>query len=406
MKVLLGVTGGIAAYKSPELVRRLVDHGAEVQVVMTAAAMEFVKPLVFQAVSGSPVHTELLDEQAEAGMGHIELARWADIIVIAPATANTIARLVAGIADDLLTTVCLASRSKIAIAPAMNTVMWEHPATQHNVAKLRDRGVDVLGPGSGSQACGEVGSGRLLEPMEIVHAVNALFLQTKPPSAFNQETTVLSGAKVLITAGPTREDIDPVRFISNHSSGKMGFALAHAADMAGAEVTLVAGPVRLDAPVGVTRVDVISASQMHKEVMSRVFSHDIFISVAAVADYRIDQQQTSKIKKTSEDLTLTLVRNPDILADVAGSADKPFCVGFAAETEQLEKYARGKLQRKNLDMIVGNLVGGAESGFNSDQNAVDVFWSDGQVSFSIQSKEKLAVELVSLLASRYSASTK
>lgn len=405
MKVLLGVTGGIAAYKSPELVRRLADQGVEVQVVMTAAAMEFVKPLVFQAVSGNPVHTDLLDEQAEAGMGHIELARWADVIVIAPATANTIARLATGMADDLLSTVCLATRSKLVVAPAMNNVMWEHAATQQNLQTLRDRGVEILGPDSGAQACGETGAGRLLETMDIVRAVTAM---SKPNSsvAAPDHPAVLSAASVLITAGPTREDIDPVRFISNHSSGKMGFALAQAAIAAGAEVTLVAGPVRLSTPAGVTRVDVISAQQMHQEVMNRAFSHDIFISVAAVADYRVEQQQTRKIKKTDDDLTLTLVRNPDILADVAGSANKPFCIGFAAETEDLEKYARGKLRKKNLDMIVGNLVGGTETGFNSDKNAVEVFWSDGSASYSTQSKNDLAIELVSLLATRFSTSKK
>ena len=399
MKVLLGVSGGIAAYKSPELVRRLADHGAEVQVMMTAAAMEFVKPLVFQAVSGHPVHYDLLDEDAEAGMGHIELARWADVIVIAPATANTIARLSAGFADDLMATVCLATRSKLAVVPAMNNVMWEHPATQKNLQVLRDRGVEILGPGSGAQACGETGAGRMLEPMEIVHAVKKLVVA-------ENNLPVLSGANVLISAGPTREDIDPVRFISNHSSGKMGFSLAQAAVAAGATVTLVAGPVRLATPHGVERVDVISAQQMHSEIITRAASNDIFISVAAVADYRVEHQHSSKIKKTDDDLTLTLVRNPDILADVASGSDKPFCVGFAAETEQLEKYARGKLKKKNLDMIVGNLVGGSDSGFNSDTNAVEVFWSDGQASYSTQSKDKLAVELVKLLASRYSVARK
>ena len=406
MKVLLGVTGGIAAYKSPELVRRLADHGVEIQVVMTASAQEFVKPLVFQAVSGSAVHLDLLDEQAEAGMGHIELARWADLVLIAPATANTMAKLAAGLADDLLTTVCLATQSKLAIAPAMNSVMWQHPATRENTRVLRERGVEILGPGVGSQACGETGAGRMLEPLEIVEGVLALQKQTGlGKSGFISDASravgSLSGINVLITAGPTREDIDPVRFISNHSSGKMGFALSRAAQDAGANVTLIAGPVRLHTPEQIDRVDVISARQMQAAVMERAAANDIFISVAAVADYRIKKQHSSKIKKTDDDLTLTLVRNPDILSAVAALANKPFCVGFAAETEQLEKYARGKLQKKNLDMIIGNLVGGTETGFNSEKNAVEVYWADGKESFPIQPKENLAKKLIELLSIQY-----
>lgn len=402
MKVLLGVTGGIAAYKAPEIVRRLADQGAQIQVAMTASACEFVQPLVFQAVSGNAVHTELLDEQAEAGMGHIELARWADIVLIAPATANSIARLAAGIADDLLSTICLATRSTLVIAPAMNSAMWDHAATQHNVATLKKRGVVVLGPGTGSQACGETGAGRLLEPMEIVKAL-PLLLGPHETLADGMENE-LAGTNVLITAGPTREDIDPVRFISNHSSGKMGFALATAAQLAGASVTLVAGPVRLDTPVNVSRIDVVSAMQMHEEVMARAAGQDIFISVAAVADYRVVKTSDHKIKKSADELTLSLTPNPDILADVASLGRKPFCMGFAAETSKLEEYARGKLKKKNLDMIVGNLVGGSETGFNSDQNAVEVYWPDGHVSFSARSKSSLAKELVSLLASHYSKS--
>ncbi len=406
MKVLLGVTGGIAAYKSPELVRRLADHGVEIQVVMTASALEFVKPLVFQAVSGNAVHLDLLDEQAEAGMGHIELARWADLVLIAPATANTMAKMAAGLADDLLTTVCLATQSKLAIAPAMNSVMWEHPATRENTRVLRERGVEILGPGVGSQACGETGAGRMLDPLEIVEDVLALQNQTGlGKSGFISDASravgSLSGVNVLITAGPTREDIDPVRFISNHSSGKMGFALSRAAKDAGANVTLIAGPVRLDTPEQIDRVNVISARQMQAAVMERAAANDIFISVAAVADYRIKKQHSSKIKKTDDDLTLTLVRNPDILSAVAALANKPFCVGFAAETEQLEKYARGKLQKKNLDMIIGNLVGGTETGFNSEKNAVEVYWADGKESFPIQPKENLAKKLIELLSIQY-----
>ncbi len=400
MKIILGVCGGIAAYKSPEIVRRLADHGAEVQVVMTQAATEFVSPLVFQAVSGNAVHRDLLDEQAEAGMGHIELARWADVVLIAPATANTIARLASGFADDLLSTICLATQSSLLIAPAMNTVMWEHPATQQNVATLRGRGVEVLGPGVGSQACGETGAGRMLEPLEIVELVQSV--KTPSLAGVNSVSHQLAGAKVLITAGPTREEIDPVRFISNHSSGKMGFALAKAASDAGAEVTLVAGPVRLDTPGGVQRIDVVSARQMHQQVMALATQQDIFIAVAAVADYRVEQRQDSKIKKTTDELSLKLTRNPDILADVAALDPKPFCVGFAAETDNLEQYARGKLEKKNLNMIIANLVGGSETGFNSDKNAVEVYWAGGEASFSARSKQSLAVELVTLLSSHYS----
>lgn len=401
MKMILGVSGGIAAYKAPELVRRLIDRGVEIQVVMTEAATEFVRPLTFQAVSGNPVHRDLLDDQAEAGMGHIELARWADVVLIAPATANTIARLAGGFADDLLSTVCLATRSKLMIAPAMNTVMWEHPATRQNVALLRSRGVEVLGPGEGSQACGETGAGRMLEPLDIVAAVQAnklAFVATHPAEDTARR---LSGVKVLISAGPTREDIDPVRFISNHSSGKMGFSLAAAARDAGADVTLVAGPVQLETPENVQRVDVISALQMHREVLARAPAEDIFISVAAVADYRVEQIHDGKIKKTQNDMTLKLTRNPDILADVAGLDQRPFCVGFAAETGNLEQYARGKLEKKRLDMIVANLVGGSDTGFNSDQNAAVVYWPDGELSFSARSKSRLAAELVDLLTTRY-----
>lgn len=395
MKVLLGVTGGIACYKSPEIVRRLADHGVEVQVVMTQSACEFIKPLVFQAVTGNPVHLDLLDEDAEAGMGHIELARWADVFLIAPATANTIARMTAGIADDLLSTICLATTAKQVIAPAMNSMMWHHPATSANLETLKSRGVEVLGPDEGSQACGETGVGRMLEPDDIVTAI------VEGNNTTVAEPGLLAGVNVLITAGPTREDIDPVRFISNHSSGKMGFALAQAALEAGARVTLVAGPVRLPTPAKADRVDVISARDMHREVMQRAGDADIFISVAAVADYRVTEQTDSKIKKSADDMVLTLTRNADILADVAALASRPMCVGFAAETENLETYARGKLQRKKLDMIIANLVGGTATGFNSDQNAVEVFWPEGGQSFSSRSKQSLSVDLIALIASRY-----
>jgi phosphopantothenoylcysteine decarboxylase/phosphopantothenate--cysteine ligase len=399
MKVLLGVTGGIACYKSPEIVRRLADHGVEVRVVMTRSAGEFIRPLVFQAVTGNPVHLDLLDEDAEAGMGHIELARWADILLIAPATANTIARMTAGIADDLLSTICLATTAKQIIAPAMNSMMWHHAATSANLQTLVSRGVEVLGPDVGSQACGETGVGRMLEPDDIVQAiVERQAAVTAEPGSSNG---LLSGRHVLITAGPTREDIDPVRFISNHSSGKMGFALAQAALDAGAHVTIVAGPVRLATPANADRVDVISARDMHREVMKRADTSDIFISVAAVADYRVAEQAQNKIKKSADDMVLKLTRNADILADVAALSSRPMCVGFAAETENLEAYARGKMQRKKLDMIIANLVGGTATGFNSDQNAVEVFWPDGGQSFSARSKQSLSAELITLIASRY-----
>lgn len=394
MKVLLAVTGGIASYKAPEIVRRLVDHGFEVRVVMTRGACEFVKPLVFQAVSGHPVHTELLDEAAEAGMGHIELARWADVLLIAPATANILAKMAAGVADDLLTTICLATTAQQVIAPSMNSMMWFHAATVANVALLTTRGVEVLGPGDGSQACGETGVGRMLEPAEIAQAV-------VNRADVEKVDGLLRNRHVLITAGPTREDIDPVRFISNHSSGKMGFALARAAKLAGARVTLVAGPVTLETPFGVERVDVTSAAAMHDEVMQRATSADIFIAVAAVADYRVEERSDSKIKKTSADMVLKLERNPDILADVSRLERRPLCVGFAAETDNLETYAKDKMKRKNLDLIVANQVGIAGSGFNSDSNAVEVYWPGGNRSFSSQSKRNLALELTGLIAARY-----
>ena len=401
-KIILGVTGGIAAYKAPELVRRLIDHGAEVQVVMTEAACEFVRPLVFQAVSGNEVHVELLDDKAEAGMGHIELARWAELVLIAPATANTIAKLTAGVADDLLSTLCLATTAPVVIAPAMNTVMWEHAATSANINTLQSRGVRVLGPGVGSQACGETGAGRMLEPDDIV-----AMLQGDHGTVDDHQrlsSGLLQNVDVVITAGPTRESIDPVRYISNHSSGKMGYALAEAALDAGARVTLVSGPVNLDTPAGVERVDVVSAEDMQTEVLSRIKTPGIFISVAAVADYRMATPGDKKMKKTGDDLTLTLVRNPDILATVADLAARPFCVGFAAETQDLARYAQSKLEKKNLDMIVANLVGDGRA-FGRDNNSVEVFWRDGGAkSFALQSKRTLADSLVELLADRYNSS--
>jgi phosphopantothenoylcysteine decarboxylase / phosphopantothenate---cysteine ligase len=385
--ILLGVTGGIAAYKSAELVRRLQDQGAEVRVVMTRAAQEFITPLTLQALSGNAVHTDLLDPAAEAAMGHIELARWADLVLIAPASADFIARLAHGRADDLLTTLCLATPAPIAVAPAMNQGMWRDAATQSNIALLRTRAIAVLGPAEGSQACGDVGPGRLLEPDRLAGLAADLF-----PSR------LLDGKRVLITAGPTREALDPVRYISNHSSGKMGFALAQAAVDAGAQVTLIAGPVALRTPERVVRVDVESAQQMFDAVMERQPNCDVFIAAAAVADYRPAHIAADKIKKQAEEMVITLVRNPDIVASVAQTRPKPFTVGFAAETQRVTQYARDKLERKNLDMIVANDVAEPGIGFNSDNNAVTVLWRDGEMAIGERSKTLLARELIMLIA--------
>jgi phosphopantothenoylcysteine decarboxylase/phosphopantothenate--cysteine ligase len=389
-RILLGVTGGIAAYKSPDLVRRLMERGAEVQVVMTAAAQKFVGPLTFQAVSGRATRTDLWDSMAEAAMGHIELARWAQLIVIAPASANFIARLAQGFADDLLSTLCLATDAPIAIAPAMNRLMWANPATQANVATLRSRGVTVLGPAEGDQACGEVGPGRMLEPLDL--ADRALALVSAP--------RVLEGLHVVITAGPTRERIDPVRFISNRSSGKMGFAVAQAAYFAGARVTLISGPVSIDTPPGVERIDVESAEQMYAAVHRELPSTDIFISAAAVADYRPPAPLAQKLKKTGESLRLDLVKAPDIIASVAASARRPFVVGFAAETERVEQYAREKLVKKSLDMIAANEVGEGLA-FDCDDNALLVLWPGGSHTLERASKLQLARGLIDLIAEHY-----
>ncbi len=387
-QILLGISGGIAAYKSAELVRRLKDQGADVRVVMTAAAQQFITPLTLQALSGNPVHTDMLDPAAEAAMGHIELARWADLILIAPATADLMARLAQGQADDLLTTLCLAAHAPLVLAPAMNQGMWRDPATQANADTLRARGVTLLGPAEGSQACGDVGPGRMLEPTELATLIAARF-----------ESRLLDGLRVLITAGPTREAIDPVRFISNHSSGKMGFALARAAADAGAITTLIAGPVHLPTPERVQRVDVESAQQMHDAVMARLDACDIFIASAAVADYRPVSVADQKIKKQQqEQMTIALVRNPDIVASVAARSPRPFTVGFAAETQQVANYARDKLERKGLDLIVANDVSAAGIGFNSDDNAVLALWSSGEMVFERCSKQQLARELVALIA--------
>lgn len=391
-RVIVGVGGGIAAYKTPDLVRRLRDAGADVQVVMTAGAAQFVTPLTFQAVSGRAVRDDLWDRDAEAAMGHIELARWADLIVIAPATADLVARLAHGLANDLLTTLCLASEAPLAIAPAMNRVMWDHAATRANVATLQARGVAVLGPASGAQACGETGAGRMLEPLDIVAGLEPLLAPSVPQA--------LAGLRVLLTAGPTRERIDPVRFISNRSSGKMGFAVAAAARAAGAEVVLVAGPVHLPTPAGVRRIDVECAADMLQAVQREVGGVDIFISTAAVADYRPAQPAAQKIKKTASSLEIDLERTVDILASVAAAAQRPFVVGFAAETENVEQHARGKLLRKNLDMIAANEVGD-DKVFEKDDNALMVLWGGGRRDLGPGSKTGIARDLVALIAERY-----
>ncbi len=389
-KILLGVTGGIAAYKSPDLVRRLIERGADVQVVMSRGAQQFVTALTFQAVSGKAVRTDLWDEAAEAAMGHIELARWADEIVVAPATAEFVAKLAHGFADDLLTTLCLATTAKITIAPAMNRQMWANPATQANVRLLKERGVRVLGPASGEQACGEVGVGRMLEPTQIAEEIYAAL----PVDG------VLKGLKVVITAGPTREAIDPVRFISNRSSGKMGYAVAEAAREAGATVVLVTGPVQIPTPAGVERIPVETADQMLAAVQQQVADADIFIAAAAVSDYRCAEVASQKIKKTSDNMTLALSRAPDVLATIGRSEAPPFLVGFAAETENVEANALAKLNGKNLDMIAANKVGEGLA-FDKDDNALTVYWRGGKQELSLTSKAALARQLVSVIAERY-----
>ena len=388
-KVLLGIGGGIAAYKSADLVRKLKERGADVRVVMSQSAQEFITPLTLQALSGYPVATDLLDPTAEASMGHIELARWADLVIIAPATANLIARVNAGMADELITTTCLATEVPVVLCPAMNQQMYRNAATQANLKQVAERGIHIWGPDSGSQACGEVGPGRMLEPVAIAEKAVEFF-----------GPKLLQGMSLLLTAGPTREAIDPVRYISNHSSGKMGFALAKAAAQMGAEVTLVAGPVNLATPAGVTRVNVESAQEMLDAVMPQVEKHQIFIGCAAVADYRIAEVADSKIKKSAEQMQLALVRNPDILASVASHANRPFTVGFAAETNDVEQYARGKLTRKKLDMIAANDVSNSAIGFNSDSNALSVFWSDGSTDLPAVDKDTLAKQLLTLIANK------
>lgn len=391
-RVVVGVTGGIAAYKSAELVRRLKEAGAEVRVVMTAAATQFITPLTLQALSGQPVHLHLMDAATENAMGHIELARWADVIVVAPATADFMAKLAHGFADDLLSTLCLASEAPLVLAPAMNHVMWGQAATQSNCRSLGARGVRLLGPASGEQACGETGLGRMVESPEIVAAVARMFA-----------TGALQGAKVIVSAGPTREAIDPVRFLSNRSSGKMGYALAQAAVEAGAKVVLISGPVALPCPPRVERVMVERAAEMHEAVMARLTASDIFIAAAAVADYTVAATAAQKIKKGETGLDLRLVRTPDIVAAVAALPRRPFLVGFAAETEALEGNARSKLETKGLDMVAANWVGRAGQGFDSDNNALTVVWQGGGKELPLAPKSSLARQLIEIIAERYHA---
>ena len=393
-RIVVGITGGIAAYKTIELIRLLRKAKAEVRAVLTPAAAEFVTPLTLQAVSGNAVSQSLLDPQAELAMGHIELAKWADVIVIAPASADFIARLHAGMANDLLSTICLATAAPILLAPAMNQQMYRQTVTQQNLGNLRERGILFVGPDSGEQACGDVGFGRMSEPTEIYTALLTHF-------ASGQDLTQL---RVTITAGPTREAIDPVRYISNHSSGKMGFAIAEAFAKRGAQVTLISGPVNLPTPSQVKRINVTSAQEMYRQAMQSAVENQLFIGCAAVADYRVEQVAEQKIKKTddNDELTLKLVKNPDIIASVAELTEKrPFTVGFAAETQNVEQYAKDKLQRKNLDMICANDVSGGQV-FNADQNALHLFWRNGEKRLPLADKTKLAEALVNEIVERYS----
>ncbi len=389
--VLLGVSGGIAAYKSAELCRLLVKAGAELRVVMTDAALEFIRPLTFQALSGQPVASSLFQGEAGDAMEHIELARWAELILVAPATADFIAKLAEGHGDNLLLAVILASKAPLALAPAMNRQMWTAASTRDNLRRLRQRQVHVWGPEAGEQACGDQGLGRLREPAELLGDVLDFFA----PGA-------LQGRRVLITAGPTREAIDPVRFLSNRSSGKMGYAMAQAAARAGAGVLLVSGPTCLECPDGVERIAVISAEEMRQAVLERLSEQDIFIACAAVADYRPRQAARDKIKKHSERLILELERTPDILGEVAARPDRPFCVGFAAETQDLEGYARAKLADKRLDMIAANRVDGEDGAFEGDDNELSVFWDDGAIELPRQPKTRIARDLIAIIADRFS----
>ena len=394
MNIVLGISGGIAAYKTPELVRRLRERGADVQIVMTASAEEFVTQTSLQAVSGHPIRSNLWDKEAEASMSHIELARWADLVLIAPATAEIMARLAGGGAPDLLTTLCLATEAPIAIAPAMNRVMWANPAVQANRETLEQRGMRILGPDHGSQACGETGAGRMLEPDVIADAV------CRPEFAGAVADGILAGKTVLVTAGPTREPIDPVRYITNRSSGKMGYAIAAAAHALGARVIVISGPVSLPEPRGTEVVRVETAAEMHAATLERIADADLFIAAAAVSDYRPAEMSAQKIKKTNDTMTLELVRSPDILASVTALDEAPFTVGFAAETENVREYALGKLANKKLDMIVANRVG-ADCGFDVDDNAAELLWAGGKKAFDKMPKSELAAGLMDAIAARF-----
>ena len=389
-KILLGISGGIAAYKTPDLVRRLKEQGADVRVVMTEGAKAFITPLTLQAVSGNHVSDSLLDSTAELSMSHIELAKWADLIIIAPATADVIARITAGMANDLLSTLCLATDSPIAISPAMNQQMWHAKATQTNIKTLQQWGLNIWGPGSGVQACGDVGLGRMLEVNELVTLCCDFFSEKH-----------LKDQHWVITAGPTREAIDPVRYISNHSSGKMGYAIAQEALRAGARVTLISGPVNITAPVGCELIKVTSAAQMHQQALTAVSQATIFVACAAVADYRAVDIADEKIKKNEDSMQISLIKNPDIVADVAKLSNKPFVVGFAAETQDVEHYARDKLKRKNLDLIAANNVATQGQGFNSDDNALTLYSKVDKVEIPLANKNIVAKQLVTLINKNY-----
>ena len=389
-RILVGITGGIAAYKSAELVRALVKAGADCRVVMTDAATAFIGPLTLQALSTHPVHTELLDPETESAMGHIDLARWADAVMVAPASADFLARLAAGQADDLLATLCLATTAPILLAPAMNQQMWQAAATAGNLNTLAGRGMTMIGPAAGSQACGEFGPGRMEEPEAIAAALAQHFA-----------SGALAGVRVLITAGPTREAIDAVRYISNRSSGRMGYALARAAVEAGASVTLISGPTSIEVPERVACTQVQSAQQMFEAVMAAVAEHDVFIATAAVADYRPETVTDHKIKKNTAAMSLTLVPTPDILTSVGSLENPPFTVGFAAETDDLEANARRKLEAKSLDLIAANWVGRPGTGFDADDNELLVLWAGGAEQLPRASKDQLARQLTGLIATHY-----
>ncbi len=388
-KILLGITGGIAAYKSAELVRLLIKAGAEVRVVMTPSAQEFVQPLTYQALSGHQVYIDLFDSHVESAMDHIELAGWCDLLVVAPASANFLGKLNAGYADNLLLTLCLASKQPVAVAPAMNQQMFANAATGDNIKQLVNRGILIWGPADGEQACGDFGPGRMLEPEQLLDNIIARYSPGE-----------LDGVELLLTAGPTREAIDPVRYISNRSSGRMGYALAEAALGQGAKVTLISGPVALSAPNGVRLVSVVSAQQMYDAVLQHAVKSDLFIACAAVSDYRVEKVADHKIKKSANSISLQLVLNADILAAVSALDKRPFCVGFAAETRDLEKHALAKLEQKNLDMIAANQVGGG-SGFEVDFNQLEVFWRGGRQCLKSAAKPEIAKQLIDLIAERY-----